>query len=195
VLGVCRKGAYREIAVMLPRIFEFAFSKNIPIAGYPIFLCHEITHEEVQKVDKAENADIEVAVPISGSVETTDNEEIRVYELLGGKMAKIFHKGPYEGCSQLTKNYSPKLQKKKKELSVLFAKYISTTQGRFHLKRYSLKFMHPWTNAGNSYNSFSESNFILFSLNLFILYLPLASDKAVFIHTWEKVLPTSSLNT
>lgn len=100
VLGMRRKGAYREIAVMLPRIFEFAFSKNIPIAGYPVFLCHEITHEEVQQADKDENADIEVAVPISGILETTNSEEIRVYELPGGNMAKIIHKGPYEECSQ-----------------------------------------------------------------------------------------------
>lgn len=81
VLGMRRKGAYREIAIMLPRVFEFAFSKNVQIAGYPIFLCHEITHEEVQKADNDENADIEVAVPISGSVEIAGNEEIREYEL------------------------------------------------------------------------------------------------------------------
>ena len=99
VLGMRRKGAYREIAVMLPRVFEFAFRKNVQIAGYPVFLCHEITHEEVQKADKDENADIEVAVPISGSVEITGNEEIREYELPGGKMARIVHKGPYEECS------------------------------------------------------------------------------------------------
>jgi len=99
VLGMRRKGAYREIAVMLPRIFEFAFSKKIPIAGYPVFLCHEITHEEVQKADKDENADIEVAVPISETIEMIDSQEIRIYELPGGKMAKIIHKGPYEECS------------------------------------------------------------------------------------------------
>lgn len=99
VLGMRRKGAYREIAVMLPGVFEFAFSKNVQIAGYPVFLCHEITPEEVQKADNDGNADIEVAVPISGSVEITGNEEIREYELPGGKMAKIVHKGPYEECS------------------------------------------------------------------------------------------------
>lgn len=85
---------------MLPRIFEFAFSRNIPIAGYPIFLCHEITHEEVQKADKDESADVEVAVPISGISQTIDYDEIRVYGLAGGTMAKIVHKGPYEECSE-----------------------------------------------------------------------------------------------
>lgn len=112
VLGMRRKGAYREITIVLPRIFEFMFRKNIPIAGYPVFLCHEITHEEVQKADKDENADIEVAVPISGTLEITKSEGIRVYELPGGKMAKIIHKGPYEECSQTYENYSHGLQKK-----------------------------------------------------------------------------------
>lgn len=98
VLGMRRKGAYREIPLMFPRIFEFVFRKNIQIAGYPIFLCHEITFEEVEKADKEENADIEVAVPVAGIVEFTDNEEIQLYELPGGKMAKIIHKGPYEEC-------------------------------------------------------------------------------------------------
>lgn len=100
VLGMGRKGAYREIVVMLPRIFEFAFNKNIPIAGYPVFLCHEITHEEIQKANKDENADIEVAVPISGTPETTNSKGIRGYELPGGKIAKIIHRDPYEECSQ-----------------------------------------------------------------------------------------------
>ena len=99
VLGMRKIGAYREIAVMLPRVFEYAFCKNIQVAGYPIFLCHEITHEEVLKADKEENADIEVAVPISEVVGITGDEEIRVYKLPGGKMARIIHKGPYEECS------------------------------------------------------------------------------------------------
>lgn len=98
VLGMRRRGAYREIPVMFPKIFEFIFSKNIQIAGYPIFLCHEITFEEVEKADKEENADIEVAVPVAGVIEYLDNEEIQLYELPGGKMAKIIHKGPYEEC-------------------------------------------------------------------------------------------------
>jgi len=99
VLGMRRKGAYREIPVMFPRIFEFIFSKNIQIAGYPTFLCHEITFEEAEKADKEENADIEVIVPVAGAIESPDNEEIQLYELPGGKMAIIIHKGPYEECA------------------------------------------------------------------------------------------------
>lgn len=98
VLGMRKTGAYREVAVMLPRVYEFALNKNIQIADYPVFLWHETTVEEAQKADKEENADIEVAVPISEAVEIPEDEEIHVYELPGGKMAKVVHKGPYEGC-------------------------------------------------------------------------------------------------
>ncbi|WP_226990733.1 GyrI-like domain-containing protein [Methanosarcina acetivorans] len=96
VLGIRKTGAYREIPVMLNRICEFAFSKNIQITGYPVFLWHETTVEEAQKAEVDENADIEVAFPISEFVENTGDEEIKVYELPGGKMAKVVHEGPYE---------------------------------------------------------------------------------------------------
>jgi len=98
VLGMRKTGAYREVAVMLPRVYEFALNKNIQIVGYPVFLWHETTVEEAQKADKEENADIEVAFPISEVIEIPGDEEIRVYELPGGKMAKVVHKGPYEEC-------------------------------------------------------------------------------------------------
>ena len=84
---------------MFQRICEFAFSKNIQITTYPAFLCHETTVEEVQKADEEGNADIEVVFPISELVEITGDDEIKVYELPGGKMAKIIHKGPYEECA------------------------------------------------------------------------------------------------
>jgi effector-binding domain-containing protein len=98
VLGMRRKGHYSEIPLMLSKLFEFIFSKNIQIAGYPIYVCHEISIEEVQKAEKDGNADIEVAVPISGSSGITGDQEIKEYELPGGRMAKIVHKGPYEAC-------------------------------------------------------------------------------------------------
>jgi len=43
-----------EMAVTLPRVFEFAFSINIQIAGYPVLLCHEIMHKEIQKANDDE---------------------------------------------------------------------------------------------------------------------------------------------
>jgi AraC family transcriptional regulator len=39
-------------------------------------------------------------VPISRIFEKISSEEIQVYKLPGGKMAKIVHNGPYEECSQ-----------------------------------------------------------------------------------------------
>ena len=80
---------------MLPRVFEFTFRINIRIAGYPIFLCHEITHEEVQKADKEENADIERCSTNLEDCRAFGGEYIRVY-VQGGKMAKIVHTGLYE---------------------------------------------------------------------------------------------------
>lgn len=99
VLGMRRRGAYREIPVMFLKIFEYIFSKNIQIAGYPTFLCHEVSCEEVEKANKEENADIEVAVPVAGAIESPENEEIQLYVLPGGQMAKIIHKGPFEECA------------------------------------------------------------------------------------------------
>ncbi len=70
--------------------------KGIQIQGPPIFVCHKMTTEEAVKAGKEGNADIEVAVPVSGKVE--DSDEIKGYELPGGKMAKIVHKGPHQDC-------------------------------------------------------------------------------------------------
>lgn len=38
-------------------------------------------------------------MPVSETIEMTDDDEINAYELPGGKMAKIIHKGPYEEFS------------------------------------------------------------------------------------------------
>lgn len=96
VLGMRKRGAYKEIAIMLPKIAEYAIKNDIQITGHPLFVCHEKTPEEVMEADKAGNADVEVAFPVSKAVEGT--EDIKSYELPGGKMAKIIHKGPYEDC-------------------------------------------------------------------------------------------------
>jgi effector-binding domain-containing protein len=117
VLGMRRKGPYREISVILPKLFEFIFSKNIQIAGSPIYICHETSPEEVQKADKDGNADIEVAVPISGSSGISGNKEIQEYELPGGKMARIIHKGPYENCGPAYEELFSWISKKGKRIS------------------------------------------------------------------------------
>ena len=96
VLGMRKRGGYEDIGIWLPKLWEFITSKNIAMAGPPIFVCHEETVEEAEKAYKEKNADLEVAIPISGRVE--DTEEVKCYELPGGKMARIVHKGPYEEC-------------------------------------------------------------------------------------------------
>ncbi|MDW5549533.1 GyrI-like domain-containing protein [Methanosarcina sp.] len=56
-----------------------------------------------------------VVFPISEFVKITEDEEIKVYEIPGGKMVKIIHKGPYEECAPTyEKKYFPGLQKMEK---------------------------------------------------------------------------------
>ncbi|UCE36985.1 MAG: GyrI-like domain-containing protein [Thermoplasmata archaeon] len=96
VLGTRKRGKYEIIAQLIPKVCEYAVQKEAQIQGPPIFVCHEKTVEEVMKADSEGNADVEVVVPVSQEVEET--EDIKYYELPGGKMAKIIHKGPYEEC-------------------------------------------------------------------------------------------------
>lgn len=96
VLGIRRRGKYQEIANMMPSLFQYAVQSGAQIRGHPIFVCHETTIEEVKKADYEGSADIEVVVPIGSPMEGT--EDVKCYELPGGTMAKIIHKGPYEAC-------------------------------------------------------------------------------------------------
>jgi effector-binding domain-containing protein len=94
VLGMRKRGKYREISEMIPRIFQVAQEKNAEITGRPMFVCHERGAEEATRADAEGNADVEVVIPVRGEVEGT--EEVKSYELPGGQMAKIIHKGPYD---------------------------------------------------------------------------------------------------
>ena len=94
VAGMRRRGHYKEIAKMIPALFEYIVSRDAIIVGPPLYLWHEKSIEEALKADEAGNADIEVCVPIAEKI--PEIEEIKCYELSGGKMAKITHKGPYE---------------------------------------------------------------------------------------------------
>ena len=96
VLGMRRRGKYEEIGVMLPQIVQHIIEKGVQIAGPPVFVCHETSAEEVKKADSEGNADVEVAWPIAVEMEGTG--EMTCYELSGGKMARIVHKGPYQAC-------------------------------------------------------------------------------------------------
>ena len=94
VIGMHKRGKYEIIAQMMPQMFQFAVSKGIQIRGPPVFVCHETTPEAAMKADAEGTADVELAIPIEGNIEET--EEIKSYELPGGKMAKIVHKGAYK---------------------------------------------------------------------------------------------------
>jgi AraC family transcriptional regulator len=95
VAGIRKRGHYREIAELLPKLYEYAAKKGAQFTAPPLFVCHE-TPEEAMEADKTGTADIEVAAPIAEKIEET--EEIKCYTLPGGKMAKIVHKGPYDKC-------------------------------------------------------------------------------------------------
>lgn len=94
VAGMRKQGQYKEIAKMLPALFEYVMSRNARIAGPPMFLWHEKSVKEANEADKAGRADIEVCAPIAARIPETD--QIKCYELPGGSMVKMVHKGPYE---------------------------------------------------------------------------------------------------
>ena len=96
VLGTRRRGKYELIGKMIGEVCRYAVDNKMPIQDMPTFICHEMTPEAAMKANEEGNADIEVAVPISERVAGTDS--IKCYELPGGKMAKIVHKGAYEDC-------------------------------------------------------------------------------------------------
>ncbi len=94
VLGIRRRGNYRLIPELLPRIFEFAMKNGVRISGMPMLIMHETSKEEAIEADSKGTADVEVAVPVTGRVPISG--EIRLYTIPGGRMARIVHKGPYE---------------------------------------------------------------------------------------------------
>ena len=98
VAGMRQRGHYKEIAKMLQALFEYILSQQAIIAGPPLFLWHEKSVEDAQRADDSCNADIEVCVPILKKI--PESEKVKCYELPGGTMAKIIHKGPYEECGQ-----------------------------------------------------------------------------------------------
>lgn len=98
VMGLTRKGSYQMIPQMLAELFGHLNAKGARIAGMPAFVCHETCAEEVQRASATGCAVVEVVVPVAGKVEGTD--EIKFYELPGGKMLTAVHKGPYEECGR-----------------------------------------------------------------------------------------------
>ena len=96
VVGMWKRGTYAEIGPMIAEVCEYAQESGAGIDGRPTFICHE-TPREAMKANAEASADVEVVIPVSNVV---DGEgDITCYELPGGQMAKIVHKGPYEKCA------------------------------------------------------------------------------------------------
>ena len=116
VIGMRKEGRYQElIPGMLQQLFPYIMKfGNDVCCGPPMFLCHETCVEEVMEADKSGKADVEVAVPISRDIDET--EDMKIYELSGGKMAKITHKGPYEKCESAYNNLFEWVEKNGKKV-------------------------------------------------------------------------------
>jgi effector-binding domain-containing protein len=88
-----KRGTYAEIGEMIATVWRFAAGSGAQIQGRPTFICHE-TPKEAVKANEQANADVEVVVPVAKKVTGTDR--VTCYELPGGQMARILHKGPCE---------------------------------------------------------------------------------------------------
>jgi len=97
VAGIRRKGSYEKIPLMIGELAEFIVRKEIGPAGPPIFLLHEKSAEEASRANASGDADLEVAFPVTSRTRTEGN--ISTYELPGGMMARVRHKGPYQECA------------------------------------------------------------------------------------------------
>jgi AraC family transcriptional regulator len=93
VVGMRRRGTYAQIRPMITQIHQYITAGGAHVAGPPTFICHE-TPKEVVRANLQHNADVEVAIPVSARI--VDTDEVTCYELSGGPMAVIAHKGPYE---------------------------------------------------------------------------------------------------
>jgi len=96
VLGIRRRGHYRDIRPLIRKVLEYGQEKGITFNGPPFYLSHEKTQEESMKADREGTADLEVALPLPSEVEGTG--EITCYRIEGGKMAMVTHKGPHREC-------------------------------------------------------------------------------------------------
>lgn len=96
VLGIQRRGHYSEIPVALGELVHYAMAHGAQLTGMPLAMMHELGKEAALKADAEGTAVIDVAFPIASPVE--DSDAVRCYQLPGGTMAKVVHRGPYEAC-------------------------------------------------------------------------------------------------
>jgi effector-binding domain-containing protein len=115
VIGIRRKGKYALIAELLPKLYEYSVEKGVQITGPPMFICHEQCPDDVKKADEEGTADIEIVFPIGAEIDC--DEDYTCYELAGGPMAKIIHKGPYEACQPTYEKLFTWLEKNAKTIT------------------------------------------------------------------------------
>ena len=96
VLGTEKTGTYALIPQLLMEVLNYLLAHNIPLAGPPVFNCHELSVEEVKAAGASGTARVEICWPVSGPAEGSGN--IRRYNLPGGRMVHAVHRGPYETC-------------------------------------------------------------------------------------------------
>jgi len=94
VLGIRQKGSFKMIPALIGELYQYLQGKEQIISGAPIFVCHEKDLVEVNNLN--ETADVEVVLPVREAMPETDR--VKYYELSGGQMAKIIHRGPYSEC-------------------------------------------------------------------------------------------------
>jgi len=97
VAGMRKRGTYAQIRPMMLVLRDYVTAAGAEIVGPAAFICHE-NPKNVVKANLQHNADVEVVIPVSKRIEEV--EEITCYELPGGPMAMIVHKGPYERSAQ-----------------------------------------------------------------------------------------------
>jgi effector-binding domain-containing protein len=117
VIGMRKKGRYQElIPGMLQQLYPYIMKFGNDICcGPPMFICHETCVEEVMEADKTGTADVEVAIPISKNIDET--EDMKIYDLPGGKMAKVVHKGPYNEMDQAYEQLFKWIEQNKKSIT------------------------------------------------------------------------------
>jgi len=96
VVGVKRTGRFSDIPRVLGDLVGFAMSKKAQLIGAPMSLYYDPSKEAIEKADAEGTAIIDVAFPIGAPID--ESGEFKVYEMPGGKMARVVHKGPYDQC-------------------------------------------------------------------------------------------------
>ncbi|MFC1723222.1 GyrI-like domain-containing protein, partial [Nanoarchaeota archaeon] len=92
VITIRKRGYYRDVAGMISDLILYARQQGVEIVGASMFLFHEKGLDEARQADAFGTADLEVALPVAEKVKS---EKFECYELAGGKMARLIHKGRY----------------------------------------------------------------------------------------------------